>query len=77
MLKKICRSIFHFMSLKDLKRIVKVICASCISCIITKIKNNQQIHGKFKISKECRSIQIDFIEGLPSSRQYLLVIVDT
>ena len=55
---------------------ISLVCETCLACAVFKTKSDKVKHGQFKMEKNIRTIQIDFIENLPSKLPHLLTIVD-
>ena len=75
-LENACRNVFHFLNIAELKSLISLVCETCLACAVFKTKSDKVKHGQFKMEKNIRTIQIDFIENLPSKLPHLLTIVD-
>lgn len=75
-LENACKNVFHFLDISELKSLISLVCETCLACAVYKIKSDEIKHGQFKMDKNIRTIQIDFIENLPSKLPHLLTIVD-
>ena len=74
-LENACRNVFHFLDLAELKSLISLVCEICLACSVYKTKPDKIKHGKFKLEKNIRTKQIDFIENLPSKMPHLLANV--
>ena len=75
-LENACKNVFHFLDIAELKSLISLVCETCLACAVYKTKSDKIKHGQFKMAKNIRTIQIDFIENLPSKLPHLLTIVD-